>query len=448
MEKKVVLSIAGSDPSSGAGIQADLKSFSFLNLHGVTAVTCITSQNTMRVEKIHRLPLDIIESQIDVLFEDFTIDAVKTGMLFDEEIIQLVSKKIDEYHLRPVVDPVMVATSGDVLSKNTFAASFKKYLMPKTFLLTPNISEASLLAGVTIKTIDDVKKSCKKLYDSGPKYVLVKGGHLGTTDAVDVFYDGEKFHELSLPRILHKKAHGSGCNFSAIITGLLSLGETPVDAVKKAKHIVWGMIKEGYSPGKGSDVLNHSCQMILPVNIPNDHVAIWVELKDAVEKLTLFLPPSFVPEVGMNFAYALKNAKTLDEICAVDGRILKTKEKVETCGGIKFGVSQHVASIVLAAMSLDKDVRSVVNIRFSKKNLEMCKKAGFRIGFFDRKNEPKTTTSTMEWGTKQAIKDIGFVPDIIYDEGGMGKEPMIRLLGENPKDVLFKFNRLLKSDIR
>ena len=99
-------------------------------------------------------------------------------------------------------------------------------------------------------------------------------------------------------------------------------------------------------------------------------------------------------------------------------------------------------------MSLDKGVRSVVNIRFSKKNLEMCKKAGFRIGFFDRKNEPKTTTSTMEWGTKQAIKDIGFVPDIIYDEGGMGKEPMIRLLGENPKDVLFKFNRLLKSDIR
>ncbi len=159
-------------------------------------------------------------------------------------------------------------------------------------------------------------------------------------------------------------------------------------------------------------------------------------------------PTRFVPEVGMNFAYALKNAKTLDEICAVDGRILKTKEKVETCGGIKFGVSQHVASIVLAAMSLDKDVRSVVNIRFSKKNLEMCKKAGFRIGFFDRKNEPKTTTSTMEWGTKQAIKDIGFVPDIIYDEGGMGKEPMIRLLGENPKDVLFKFNRLLKSDIR
>ncbi len=442
MEKKVVLSIAGFDPSGGAGIQADLKSFSFLGLHGVTAVTCITSQNTMRVEKIHRLPVEIIKSQIDVLFEDFSIDAVKTGMLFDEEIIQIVSKKIGEYYLRPVVDPVMVATSGDALSRNTFTASFKKYLMPKTFLLTANISEASVLAGVTIKTIDDVKKSCKKLYDFGPKYVLVKGGHLDTTDVVDVFYDGEKFHEFFLPRISHKKAHGSGCSLSAIITGLLALGETPVDAVRKAKHVIWSMINDGYSPGKGSDVLNHSCQIILPVNIPNGHIAIWVELKDAVEKLISFLPPGFVPEVGMNFAYALKNAKTLDEICAVDGRILKTKEKVKTCGGIKFGVSRHVASIVLAAMSFDKNIRSVVNVRYSKENLDLCKKAGFRIGFFDRKNEPKATKSTMEWGTKQAIKDIGFVPDIIYDEGGLGKEPMIRLLGKDPKDVLLKLERL------
>jgi len=448
MEKKVVLSIAGSDPSGGAGIQADLKSFSFLRLHGVTAVTCITSQNTMQVKNIHRLPVEIIESQIDVLFEDFTIDAVKTGMLFDEETIRLVSKKIVEYNMNPVVDPVMVATSGDALSQNTFTASFKKYLMPKTFLLTANIPEASSLTGVKIKTIDDVKKSCKKLYDSGPKYVLVKGGHLDTTDAVDVFYDGKLFHEFSLIRIPNKKAHGSGCSLSAVITGLLALGETPVYAVRKAKHIIWSMINDGYTPGKGSDVLNHSCEKTLPLKLSDDHIVTWVELKDAVEKLTSFLPPSFVPEVGMNFAYALKNAKTFEEICAVDGRILKTKEKVKLCGGISFGVSRHVASIVLATMSFDKNIRSVVNIRYSKNNLNLCKQAGFRIGFFDRKNEPKAMKSTMEWGTKQTIKDLGFVPDIIYDLGGVGKEPMIRILGKSPKDALLKTQRLLKSDIR
>ena len=320
--------------------------------------------------------------------------------------------------------------------------------MPKTFLLTANIPESSSLTGVKVKTIDAVKKACKKLYDSGPKYVLVKGGHLDTIDAVDVFYDGKTFHEFSLPRIPNKKAHGSGCSLSAIITGLLAHGETPVDAVKKAKYIIWSMINDGYTPGKGSDVLNHSCEKILPLNLSDEQVVTWVELKNAVEKLTSFLPPSFVPEVGMNFAYALKNAKTFEEICAVDGRINKTKTKVKLCGNLSFGASRHVASIVLAAMSFDKNIRSVVNIRYSKNNLNLCKQAGFQIGFFDRKNEPKTTKSTMEWGTKQAIKDDRFIPDIIYDLGGVGKEPMIRILGKSPKDVLLKTQRLLKLDIR
>ena len=153
MKKKIALSIAGSDPSSGAGIQADLKSFSFLGLHGTTVVTCITSQNTRRVKKIHKLPVEIIENQIDVLFEDFNIDAVKTGMLYDEEIIKCVVKKISEYKLTPVVDPVMIATSGDLLSQNTFVNSFKKYLLPKTFMLTANIPEACELTVPTVNTV-------------------------------------------------------------------------------------------------------------------------------------------------------------------------------------------------------------------------------------------------------------------------------------------------------
>ena len=136
MKNKIVLSIAGFDPSSGAGIQADLKSFSFLGLHGTTVVTCITSQNTQQVKKIHKLPGEIIENQIDILFEDFNIDAVKTGMLFDEEIVKCVAKKISEYRLSPVVDPVMIATSGDTLSQNDFINSFKKYLLPQAFMVT------------------------------------------------------------------------------------------------------------------------------------------------------------------------------------------------------------------------------------------------------------------------------------------------------------------------
>jgi len=444
MLKKVALSIAGSDSSSGAGVQADLKSFAFLGIHGVTALTCITSQNTAQVKKIHKLPLELIESQIDVLFDDFEITAVKTGMLFDDEIIQMVSKKIEEYNFKPVVDPVMVATSGDVLSQRNLAESFKKHLFSKTLILTANIPEASILSGFEIKTINDVKKTCKKLHSFGLNSILIKGGHLDTNDAIDVLYDGKKFFNFSLPKIPNKKAHGSGCSLSALITGYLAHGESPVEAVRKAKYIVWSMINDGYQPGKGADVLNHNCKKILLFNISKNNVDIWVELKDAVEQLFLLLPIRFVPEVGMNFTYALENAKSFDDICAIDGRIIKTQKTVKVFGDINFGVSKHVASIVLAVMSFDKNKRSVLNIRYSKDNLIMCKKAGLSIGFFDREHEPKTTISTMEWGTKQAINNLGYVPDIIYDKGGIGKEPMIRILGNNPKDVLFKLKSILK----
>jgi hydroxymethylpyrimidine kinase/phosphomethylpyrimidine kinase len=312
MEKKVALTIAGSDPSGGAGIQADLKSFSFLGLHGATVITCVTSQNTQRVKNIYKLPVEIIENQIDSIFEDFHIDAVKIGMLYDEEIVEGVAKKISEYNLNPVVDPIMVATSGDPLSHKSFTKSLKKLLLPKTFLLTANIPEACELIHNHIKTLDDVKKACKNLFDSGPKYVLIKGGHLSTKDAVDILYDGNKFHEFSLPRIKNKKAHGSGCTLSAMITGLLSLGDSPIEAVKKAKSITWSMIYEGYAPGKGSDVLNHTCETLLPPFPNNDYFKVWLELNDAVKKLVSILSIAFIPEVGINFAYALPNAKKLE----------------------------------------------------------------------------------------------------------------------------------------
>jgi hydroxymethylpyrimidine/phosphomethylpyrimidine kinase len=314
-------------------------------------------------------------------------------------------------------------------------------------MITANIPEAYALSGFKIKSIDDVKKTCKKLHDYGPKYILVKGGHLDTKNAIDILYDGKIFHEFSLLRIPNKKAHGSGCSLSAFITGFLALGETPIEAVKKSKHIIWSMIKDGYSPGKGSDVLNHSCELTLPIGLYHDsQVTIWLELKDAADKLISILPPSFIPEVGMNYTYAQKNANELDEICAIDGRIVKIKDKARICGSINFNVSKHVASIVLAAMSFDKNMRSALNIRFSEDNLKLCKKAGFSIGFFNRKDEPSNINSTMEWGTKQVIKDLGFVTDVIYDEGGIGKEPMIRILGKNPKNVLEKLQKMIKID--
>jgi len=447
MEKKVALTIAGSDSSGGAGIQADLKAFTALGVHGATVITCITAQNTKRVEEIYKLPARIIESQIDTIIGDIKPDTIKTGMLYDREIVNIVAKKIKQYRLKTVVDPVMIATSGDALSKNDFVKVLKNKLIPVAYVVTPNIHEANNLTGRKIKDITDVKKACKEIHELGPRYVLIKGGHLEGKNVDDVFFDGKKLTVFSLPRIPNRLAHGSGCTLSALVTGYLALGEKPTESVRKAKYVLWNMIKQGYKPGKGTDVLNFSSNATtdVPSLFPtNEHFTVWFELKKTVDELLAFLPRDFVPEVGMNFGYALPNAKKLEDICALNGRIVKTKDKPIRCGSIDFGSSKHIASIILAAMKSDEKTRCAMNIKYSKENLEKCEKACFKIGTFDRLKEPEDIKSTMEWGTTQSIQKLGVTPDIIYDTGGVGKEPMIRILGNNPKDVLNRARILVK----
>ncbi len=446
MVKKVVLSIAGSDSSAGAGIQADLKAFSYLNQHGVTAITCVTAQNTQQVRTIFKLPVDIIEEQIESLFDDFTIDAVKTGMLYDEEIVHVVSQQLKKHQLKPVVDPVMVATSGDALSNHTFLASLKKELLPHAYMVTANIPEACALADMKHIRQKDLENAAQKIFELGPEYVLLKGGHLQGAMVTDLLYDGKKFYRYTLPRISRIKAHGSGCTLSALITGLLASGEPPLTALHKAKSIVWSMIQEGYAPGKGADMLNHSSTLQIPPVINNEEqFDVWLELKNAVQTLISYLPPQFIPEVGMNFVYALPNAKTRNDICGIEGRITRYKDRTLLCGTLDFGASKHVASIVLAAMSFDQNFRSALNIRFTQKTLELCTRLGFTLSSFDRKSEPENASSTMEWGTKQAIMTCGCVPDIISDAGAVGKEPMIRVLGKNPQDVLAKIKKIIDA---
>jgi len=448
MAKKVVLSIAGSDSSAGAGIQADLKSFSYLGVHGMTAITCITAQNTQQVRTIYKVPVDVIEQQIETLFDDFTIAATKTGMLYDEEIVHVVARQLKTHHLKPVVDPVMVATSGDALSNHTFLTSLKKELLPHASMVTANVPEACCLTDMKITTLKDLENATQKIFELGPEYVLLKGGHLQGEMVTDLLYDGKQYYHFALPRIPQKKAHGSGCTLSALITGLLASGEPPVTAVQKAKSIVWSMIQAGYAPGKGADLLNHSSTLQIPPLVQqNEQFDVWLQLKTAVETLVSFLPSQFIPEVGMNVVYALPNAKTRNDVCGIEGRITRYKDLPLLCGTLDFGASKHVASIVLAAMSFDSTMRSALNIRYAQKTLQHCTNLGFTLASFDRKFESQNASSTMEWGTKHAITTVGSVPDIISDTGAVGKEPMIRVLGKNPEDVLCKMKMIVNASL-
>ncbi|MFA5772412.1 MAG: bifunctional hydroxymethylpyrimidine kinase/phosphomethylpyrimidine kinase [Thermoplasmata archaeon] len=438
--KKVVLTIGGSDSSGGAGIQADVKALSAIGVHACTVVTCITAQNTKQISEIYPLPLNVIDEQLKCIIKDIRPKIFKTGMLYRKEIIGCVAKNIVKKNNSIVVDPVMSATVGKSLISEDYLESLKSNLIPFAKIVTPNIFEASVIANMKIKDISDVKNACKKIHKLGCEYVLIKGGHLNG-NAVDVLFDGRTYKMFSMPRVAGKM-HGTGCTFASFIAGFLAKGMTVEYAVKNAKDAITKAIESKYSIGAGVDVIRPT--IVLERNAQKFEVL--DSLKNAVMSLEKILPLSFIPRVGINFAYALPNAITLNDVCGIRGRIMRIGNRAVRTGGVEFGASKHVATIALTAMAFDENIRSALNIAYSENRIEQLKNTKFIIRSFDRKNEPAPKgkkISTMEWGTQYVIKKMGRVPDIVYDKGSKYKEAMIRILGKDPNDVLEKLKMII-----
>ena len=268
-----LLTIAGSDSGGGAGIQADLKTFSALGCFGMTAITALTAQNTTGVRAIHGVPPDMLRDQIDAVVEDIGVDAVKIGMLHSPDIVRIVAEAIDRHSLqRVVLDPVMVATSGAVLIESPAIAALVKDLFGRTVLVTPNLDEAALLVGRPISSEADMERAAHELLAKGGKYgvaaggesgaraVLIKGGHLAGDVVCDLLMQqGGQAHWMRAPRIATANTHGTGCTLSSAIAAYLALGCTLVDAVEAARTYVRGALQAGSSvtTGQGSGPLNH-----------------------------------------------------------------------------------------------------------------------------------------------------------------------------------------------
>jgi hydroxymethylpyrimidine kinase/phosphomethylpyrimidine kinase len=253
---KRILTIAGSDSGGGAGIQADLKTISLLGGYGMSVVTAVTAQNTLGVQGIHEIPARFVEKQIDSVLSDIGADAIKTGMLVNREIIEVVSKKIKQYKVRKVVvDPVMVSKSGILLLRRNAQDALIQKLIPLAWVITPNLMEASALTGLEVNSLEGMKGAACLVHKLGAKHVVVKGGHLKGMPT-DLLYDGKKFTEVKGPRIESKNSHGTGCTFASAIATLLARGERVDEALRKAKIFTATAIQSGLSLGKGTGPVN------------------------------------------------------------------------------------------------------------------------------------------------------------------------------------------------
>jgi hydroxymethylpyrimidine/phosphomethylpyrimidine kinase len=252
------LTIAGSDSGAGAGIQADLKTFAAHGVYGTSVITSVTAQNTRGITAVFPLPTDVISAQIEAVVVDIGPDATKIGMLSTATIVEAVAAAIDRLKLpRVVVDPVMIATSGERLLDESGLAALRAELLPRAFVVTPNISEAEVLAGMSIETTDDAIEAARRIHSSGVAAVIVKGGHLPTPDAVDVVFDGRAARELRGPRLETRHTHGTGCTFASAVAANLALGRSLVDAAAEAKAYVFGAMRRGVAVGHGSQPLDH-----------------------------------------------------------------------------------------------------------------------------------------------------------------------------------------------
>ena len=437
-----VLTVAGSDSGGGAGIQADLKTITLLGGFGMSAVTALTAQNTLGVKGIHEVPADFVARQMEAVLYDIGVDSLKTGMLSNPAIIQVVCQKVRKYRLsKIVVDPVMVAKGGVRLLSPEAEALLRKELLPLAQVITPNLPESEALTGRRIRGLKGMREAAVRIHKMGARNVLIKGGHL-SGDPVDVFFDGRKFYELKGRRLTTPHTHGTGCTISAAIAVELAKGIPALEAVKKAKAFVSSAIQFSLPLGHGRGPVNPYA----PAAREIERYRIIQRLKEAFRTLQEHEVGRLFPEVQSNLGYALPYAEGPEDVAAFPGRFVRVGREILKVADPEFGVSQHIAKIILTTMAYDPEMRSAMNLRFTEEILRRAKKAGLTVGHFSRSEEPARVKqqegSSLSWGVRRVLQKSKKIPDLIFDRGAAGKEPLVRVLGHDPEEVVAKVLRL------
>ncbi len=434
---KRILIIAGSDPTAGAGIQADLKTASAIGVYGLTVITSITAQNTKGVQKIFNLPEEDVEKQLSSIEDDIYFDGIKIGMIANVEVANTIRKFLEKQKKPVVIDPVLVAQSGGILSNKDIIEKLFKYCD----LITPNISEAEQFTGIKIETLEDVVKAGKILLKQA-KRVLIKCGDSNID--FDVYFEKNLIHKFPIERIKTRNTHGTGCSLATAVASYLILGFNWLESISKARTFIFKALKKGVELGSQFGTVDQFAVLREEAR----KYEIVEELKIAFERIKNENIGYLIPEIQTNFVYSLPVAKDIYDVAGFPGRIVNYKNNLFCIGSPEFGASKHVASLVIAAKRFYPEVSSAIALRFIPELIPLLKEAGFKVRSFDRKKEPKNIKniegSSLNWGVCEVLKRSSVMPDIIYDLGDVGKEPVIRVFGCDPFDVVEKVLKIKK----
>ena len=422
-----VLSIGGSDPSSGAGIQSDIKTFENHGVYGFTVITAITSQNTKKISKILPISSKIIKSQLKSVLTDFRIDAIKIGMLYDSSIIKAINSIIKKQKCPIVVDPIIKSTTKTILLKKSAIEDYKKMIIPLATIITPNREESKILSGYS-----SIRDAARKIQQLGAKNVIITGSNESKKWIEDFVLESKNDYILKGEKI-NIINHGSGCNYSASIASSLALKRSIHDAAKHAKEYVFQSIKNSRNLGKGINITYKKISQMQ--NELSDSITDFQNIRNI---------SNLIPECQTNFVFSKIRPKKIENILGISGRLVRAGDNVIQAGDLVFGGSQHVANAVIEVSKKFPDIRSAINIKYDPKRITKAKKRKMSVLNYDRKKESKNSklkeNSSISWGVSNCLKSE--MPDIIYHKGDLGKEPMIIVLGTTPAEVVRKIKQI------
>ena len=430
-----LLSIGGSDPSSGAGIQSDIKTFSTFDVHTLTIITAITGQNTSNFGMVEPVSKKILENQFESIISDFKIDGIKIGMLYNSEIIKTVYQYLKKLKIPIVVDPVIKSTTGGMLIKKSAISDFKKFIIPLATIITPNKFEAEILTKTKINSKNTPEKIAKIIQTMGAKNVVITGVEIKNKEVLDFVLEENKKYYITDKKIL-KINRGSGCIHSAAVLYAIIKNKNIKESLKFAKKITLNSIKNSKKVGKGIVITNVGRYDKIEIKLSNA-INEFTKIKNIYKN---------IPECQTNFVYSKEKPKSIKEILGISGRIVKAGKDTIVAGDLSYGGSKHVATALLIVNKKYPKIHSAINLKYKKETISKIKKLKLATYDYNRSEEPqgvKIKGSTIAWGIKTAIKNSRKMPDVIYHKGDFGKEPMILVFAETPDIIIKKIMKII-----